>query len=221
MLNKITIKLFIINIFLFTNLFASETPREVFTDEIFEKNIKNVSTFKIAILPMQNMSMYPNLPYYFRQHISDLLAMKGYSVIDSRILDKALMELGVQKADHLRLLNFEELAKLTSADAILSGIIETANIQDAAIYSGYAFTASLKLQVRSGDVIWYSLSQRVAKRKLAFDPFNIIFNMVANQESEKHIKAIKAVAQNLLEDLPKGPNEVVIDDLLGQAIELK
>lgn len=221
MLNNLK-KSFLIFLLIQTSLIGQEeAPRQTYTDEVFAKNIKKASMFKIAVLPIQNMSMYPNLPYHFRQHINDILAMKGYSVVNTNTLDKALMNLGIQKADHLRLLSFDKLAETTSADAVLSGIIETANVQDAAIYSGYAFTASLKLQLRNGDVIWYSLSERVAKRKIAFDPFNIIINMAANRESDKHIKAIKAVAQNLLEGLPAGPNEVVIDDLLGQAIEIK
>ncbi len=223
MLNKNNIVIvFLVLIICNLSIFANETEpeRKTFVDEVFKKNIKTSGIFKIAILPIQNMSMYPNIAYYFRQHLGDLLAMKGYSVISTKNLDKTLMEVGIQKADHIRLLSFDKLASMTSADAIMSGIIETATVQDAALYSGYAFTASLKLQLRNGDVIWFNLSQRVAKRSLALDPFNIIFNSLANKESDKHIKAIKAVAQQLIEELPQGPNEVVIDDLLGQAIEL-
>ena len=197
-----------------------EIPRDVYIDEVFAKNVGKSKMFTIAVLPMQNMSMYPNIAYYFRQHLNDLLAMKGYSIISTEVLNSALKEVGVQKADHIRLLNFEKLADLTSADAIMSGIIETANVQDAAIYSGYAFTASLKLQLRDGTVIWYNLSQRVAKRHLSIDPFNIVINMLANRESDKQIKAIKAVAQRSLKDFPKGPNEVVIDNMLGRAIKV-
>lgn len=199
----------------------SMQTRNVYVDKVFAKNVGKSGMFKIAVLPIQNMSMYPNIAYYFRKHLNDLLAMKGYSVISSNVLDKALKEVGVQKADHIRLLSFDKLADMTSADAIMSGIIETANVQDAAVYTGYAFTASLKLQLRNGDVVWYNLSQRVAKRHLAIDPFNIVINILANQESDKQIKAIKAVAQKLIKDLPQGPNEVVVDDMLGKAIELK
>jgi hypothetical protein len=206
------------------SLLAAQNPaqeRSVYVDEVFAKNISESGMFRIAVLPMQNMTMYPNIAYYFRKHLNDLLAMKGYSVISTDALDRALKEVGVQKADHIRLLNFEKLADLTSADAIMSGIIETANVQNALVYSGYAFTASLKLQLRDGTVIWYDLSQRVAKRHIAIDPFNIVINVLVNQENDKQIKAIKAVAQRSMKSFPKGPSEVVIDDLLGQAIELK
>ncbi|MEA2017985.1 MAG: DUF799 family lipoprotein [Campylobacterota bacterium] len=223
MLNK-RLFIFLSFFFVFTiSLVANEEenqPREMYVDEVFAKNIGKSGMFKIAILPMQNMSMYPNIAYYFREHLNNLLAMKGYSVISTGSIDKALKEVGIQKADHIRLLNFDKLSELTSADAILSGIVETANVQDAALYSGYSFTASLKLQLRNGDVIWYNLSQRVAKRSIAIDPFNIVFNTLINQESDKQIKAIKAVAQKLIKDFPQGPNEVVVDDLLGQALEL-
>lgn len=224
MFNKKILICFFILLTFNIEIFPNETKEEIrktYIDEVFKKNIKKSGMFKIAVLPIQNMSMYPNIAYYFRKHVNGLLAMKGYSVISHEILDKALKEVGIQKADHIRLLSFDKLSDMTSADAIMSGIIETANIQNAAIYSGYAFTASLKLQLRNGDVIWYNLSDRVAKRSLAIDPFNIIFNMLGNSASDKHINAIKAVAQNLIKKLPQGPNEVVIDDLLGQAIELK
>jgi hypothetical protein len=217
-------KIFILILIIGSLLIADEQNREqrdLFVDEVFAKNIGKSGMFRIAVLPIQNMSMYPNIAYYFRKHLNDLLAMKGYSVIKSASLDKALQEVGVQKADHIRLLNFDKLADLTSADAIMSGIIETANIQNAALYSGYAFTASLKLQLRNGDIIWYNLSKRVAKRHISIDPFNIILNTLANEESDKQIKAIKAVAQKLIADLPLGPNEVVIDNLFDQAVELK
>lgn len=211
---------FILNIFLIADEENVET-RDIYVDKVFAKNVGKSGIFKIAVLPIQNMSMYPNIAYYFRRHLNDLLAMKGYSVISTNVLDKALRDIGVQKADHIRLLSFDKLAEMTSADAIMSGIIETANVQDAVVYSGYAFTASLKLQLRNGKVIWYNLSQRVAKRHLAIDPFNIVINILANQESDKQIQAIKAVAQKLIKDLPQGPNEVIIDDMLGKAIELK
>ena len=223
MLNKKFI-LFVVFLFISNLLLMAEEKevkqRNMYIDEVFAKNVGKSGMFKIAILPIQNMSMYPNIAYYFRQHLNDLLAMKGYSVTSTDILDKALKEVGVQKADHIRLLSFDKLADMTSADAIMSGIIETANVQNAALYSGYAFTASLKLQLRNGDVIWYNLSQRVAKRRIAIDPFNIVFNTLINQETDKQIKAIKAVAQKLVKDFPHGPSEVVVDDLLGQALEL-
>jgi len=202
-------------------LIANEAvQREVYIDEVFEKNIKKSGIFKIAILPIQNMSMYPNIAYYFRQHTNDLLIAKGYSTISNKILDKALMRVGVQKADHIRLLDFNKLSDMTSADAIMSGIIENGLIKNAGIYSGYSFTASLKLQLANGKMVWYNLSNRVAKRKFAFDPFNITFDFIMNKLPDKHIEAIKAVAEKLLEKLPDGPNEIVIDNLLEEAIEI-
>jgi len=208
----------VILILIFCNLLIA---RDKYIDENFDDIINKNSSFKIAILPIQNMSMYPDIPYHFRKHLKDILAYKGYSIISTDLIDKSLYSLGVQKADHIRLLNFNKLSNLTSADAILSGIIETATVQDAVVYSGYSFTASLKLQLRNGDTIWYNLSNRVAKRNLAFDPFNIALSFLSNRDESKHIDAIKAVAQNLLEDLPNSSRTVVVDDLLNRAIEIK
>ena len=194
------------------------SARDLFIDSNFKP--KNKESFIIAVLPIQNMSNYPNIAFYFREHINNFLIAKGYSTISMKIIDKSLQNLGIQKADHIKLLSFKELSKITSADAIMSGIIENGLIKNAGIYSGYSFTASLKLQLANGKMVWYNLSNRVAKRKFAFDPFNITFDFIMNKLPDKHIEAIKAVAEKLLEKLPDGPNEIVIDNLLEEAIEI-
>ena len=171
---------------LFSFCLGEQEVRKIYINDDFKSIVKKNGIFKIAILPMQNMSMYPNIAYYFREHLKELIAFKGYLVVSTKLIDKSLKELGVQKADHLRLLNFNKLSKITSADAILSGIVETATIQDAAIYSGFSFTASLKLQLRNGEVLWYNLSNRVAKRRLAFDPLTIALDFISNRQNDKH-----------------------------------
>lgn len=208
----------LLSILLVTTLYADESS---FIDEAFAKEIQKKSTYSIVILPLQNATMDGDLSYHFRQRVGLRLRAKGYSIIDFDKVDNALRELGVQSSEQIALVNFKTLTKLTSADAIISGIVETGSKQNALIYSGYAFTGSLKLEDKNAKVLWYNLSQRVAKRRLAIDPINMLINTALDSdESNKSINATYAVADKLLENFPQGPIQIVSDNLLDQAIQI-
>lgn len=198
----------------------AEEGNSLFINSEFKDSIKEKSTYSIAILPIQNATAIDGLPYHFRKRLAELLRAKGYMVIDFDAIDKFLIEEGVQTTDQIGLVNYYDLAQATSADAIMSGIIETSTLQNAVLFSGYAFTASLKLEDRFQNMLWYDLSARVAKRRIAIDPINILFNTASDSNDQKPIDAIKAVADRLIEKIPPGPTIVVKDDLLGQAIEI-
>lgn len=200
-------------------LIASE-QKELFLESNFQDEIAQFSSYSIAILPFENATMEPEISYHFRQRIAQLLRAKGYTVIDFETLNQKLINLGIQSADQLSLINISTLTRMSSANAIISGIVETAASQNAALYSGYAYTGSLKLQDSTGKVLWYHLSQRVAKRRLAIDPVNMLLNTMLESDDNKSKEAISAVADILIEPFPQGPIQVVNDDLLSQAIEL-
>lgn len=202
------------------SIYADE-ENTLFLNSELEQTLREQSTYTIAILPIQNATAIDDLPYFFRERLAVLLRSKGYMVIDFDVIDTFLIDQGVQTTDQIGLVNFFELAEATSADAILSGIIETATLQNAALFSGYAFTGSLKLEDRYQNMLWYSLSQRVAKRRIAIDPINILLNTAMDTDDQKPIEAIKAVADRLLRQMPDGPSIVVEDDLLEQAIEIE
>lgn len=202
--------------------FASDvnSSNDVFTSEALKEQIASKSDYKIAILPIQNATAFANLPFHFRNRLKEQLIAKGYSVIEFKVVDDALIEQGVQTTDQIGLVDFDVLAKASSADAVLSGIVETSTVKNIAIYSGYAFSASLKLQDRQAKTLWYSLSKRVAKRRIAIDPINMVLNVVLDLSKDKWISAIDAVGDVLMQDFPNGPIEVIEDDLLNQAITL-
>jgi len=208
----------LLTILFITTLYSNE---DSYIDKEFSKEIQQKSTYSIVILPLQNATMERSLSYYFRQRIALVLRAKGYNIIDFDKVDNALRELGVQSSEQIGLVNFKTLSKLTSADAILSGIVETGTKQNLAIYSSYSFTGSLKLEDKNAKALWYNLSQRVAKRRIAIDPFNILLNTALDSdESNKSIEAMYAVADKLLIDFPQGPIQMVSDNLFDQAIEL-
>ncbi|MBN2895842.1 MAG: hypothetical protein JXK05_08155 [Campylobacterales bacterium] len=204
-------------------LYAEEndTLHEAYINLDFNNSMAHREHFTIVILPIQNATAFPELPYYFRMRLAEQFRAKGYSIVTFDVIDQFLINEGVQSTDQLGLIDYELLANATSADAILSGIIETATLQNAALYSGFAFAGSLKLQDREKNLLWYNLSQRVAKRRVAIDPVNILLNTLMDSSDAAPVKAIEAVADKLLEDFPDGPISVEIDNLLEQAVELK
>ena len=190
-------------------------------DPIFLEQLQNVSSYTVAILPMENLSVDPDVAYHFRQRITERLRAKGYTVVNNEIIDKQLYDSGVAHAGQLGLLPFEELRKVSSADGFLSGVVEQSAIQHGGIYNAYVYTCSVKLQNRDGKVIWASLQKRVAKRRFAIDPINALLDLALTEGGGNSQEAVYALADQILTSLPEGPVQVVSgDSLLDIAIEI-
>jgi len=200
-------------IFLAIVLQASEN----YTNPKFYIRLQNSDIFKIAILPMQNASSAANIAYHFRKRIKKLLESKGYFIIKNSFVDKKLIELGIQNEMHLSLIDFKSLVNISSADAIMTGVIETATINNSVVHNGFAYTGSLKLLDRNGDILWHSLSKRVSKNRFAIDPINILLDTVSVHFEGEASQAIFAIADKLIETMPNGKIEVVEDNLFEQA----
>jgi len=212
-MSRLVSLIFLLNVLVFAN--------EEFLDSDFNATVTKRSMFKVAILPFYNQTPYPNIAYYMRKECKEQLQFKGYDVISFKVVDRKLKEMGLQKAEHLKYLKFNRLAKELNADALMFGIVENANVKDAGVYNGYLFGGSLKLQLKGGKVVWYSLSKRVAKRRWAVDPVNLVFNFLSNRDEDLSKDAIKAVAQRLLKSIPSTSKSVEIDDLLQKAVMIE
>lgn len=193
------------------------------TDPDFLKTLQNVSEFNIAVLPMENLTVEGDIAYHFRNRLMERLRVKGFTVIESQVLDSKLYELGLRHAGQLRLVSFEKLQELTAADAFLSGVVEQGAVQHAGVYNSYVFSCSLKLQNRDGLVFWVSLQNRVAKRRFAIDPVNIFLDIFLTESGGNMQDAIYALADEMLLSLPDGPVKIVThgDALLDMAIETR
>jgi len=202
--------------------YCTETETTHQIDPDFLKQLQKTSSYTIAILPMENLSVDSDVAYHFRQRITERLRAKGYTVVNNESINKQLYALGVAHAGQLGLLPFEELRKITSADGFLSGVVEQSATQHAGIYNGYVYMCSVKLQNRDGKVVWASLQNRVAKRRFAIDPINALLDIALTEggggDSQE---AVYALADQMLASLPKGPVQVVVGDpLLDMAIEI-
>lgn len=193
-----------------------------FLDEKFEKELKTKSQFTVAIMPMQNMSVDSEVAYYFRQRAAEQLIASGYNIADLNKVDKALYDIGVQNSDQIQLLSFQKVTEIVKADAYIFGIIEQAQKQHALAYNSYVYTSSIKMQGKTGKVLWYALQERVAKRRFALDPINALLDIFLVQNGGDKKEAVYALTDKLLSTLPHGPVEVIISDsLFDQAEEVE
>lgn len=201
---------------------CTETEIAQQVDPLFLKQLQKVSSYTVAILPMENLSVDPEVAYHFRQRIAERLRAKGYTIVNNEIINKKLYDLGVAHAGQLGLLPFAELRKITSADGFLSGVVEQSATQHAGVYNAYVYMCSVKLQNRAGEVIWASLQNRVAKRRFAIDPINALLDIALTEGGGGDSReAVYALADQMLSSLPKGPVQVVIgDSLLDMAVEI-
>lgn len=190
------------------------------SDPGFLKLLSSRSEYKIAVLPMENLTVEGDIAFHFRTRLTERLTAKGYSVVDNKLVDEKLYQLGVSHAGQLRLLPFAELQALTSADGFLSGVVEQGAVQHAGVYNSYVFTCSLKLQDREGRVLWSSLQNRVAKRRFAIDPINMFLDIALTESGGDMQQAVYALADTMLATMPDGPVEIVTggDSLLDMAI---
>lgn len=192
-----------------------------YVDPVFLQKLKVSSSYTVAILPMENMTVDPDIAYHFRSRITQRLTAKGFTVVNNDRLNQHLYDLGITHAGQLALVSFEELGEISAADGFLSGVVEQAARQHAGVYNGYVYMCSVKLQDREGKVIWSSLQNRVAKRRFAIDPINALLDIALVEGGGDSQEAVYALADQMLSSLPQGPIVVITgDSLLNKAIEV-
>ena len=209
----------------FSSVASNDQSSEIIntTDPVFIHTLQNASEFTVAVLPVENLTIEGDISFLFRNRLIERLRAKGFTVVDKRIVDNKLHQLGVNHAGQLRLLSFQQLQELTAADAFLSGVVEQGAVQHAGVFNSYVFSCSLKLQDRDSKVIWSSLQNRVAKRRFAIDPINIFLDIALTEDGGDMKDAVFALADLMLANLPDGPVHVIKqeDSLLDMAVETK
>lgn len=177
------------------------------------------STFSVAVFPMQNISLSPDVAWHFRQRVAQRLLDKGYVVIEGDWVDQALYKLGLTHAGQLSLVPLDKLGETVQADAFLFGLVEEATTQHAVAFNGYVYQSSLLLRhAADGETLWHALEERVTKRRFAIDPVNAFLDVMLTRAGSDSEKAAHALADRLLVSLPHGPVQVVEgEDLLAKA----
>lgn len=185
----------------------------------FVEGLEVRAEYLVAVLPVENHTVDPEAPYFFRRELVERLIAKGFTVRDPAAVDGLLHELGVSHAGQLGLLPFSELASRLAVDGVMSAVVEQSAVQRAGLYNAYVFTVSVKLQDgSSGQVLWTALTERAAKRRFALDPINMIIDTALVGQG-RSAEAMAYLAQTAFDSLPDGPVEVhFADPLLDRAV---
>lgn len=201
----------------------ADTPNAViFEHPELRKRLDAASDYRIVVMPMQNLSLNENVAVVFRQRIQEQLRNLGYSVVDDEILDRKLEELGVTHAGQLSYVSMEVLNKMVGADAYLYGVVEQAAKQHTIVYNAFAYSCSLQMHDRTGEIVWSAQQERIAKRRFSLDPFNALLDPMLVSKAGKIDKAAQALADRMLTQFPRGPVQVQYEDpLLDRAIEIE
>lgn len=193
----------------------------VFIDPMLLQRLEKSSEFRVASMPVENLTADPSAPKIFRDHSVAVLKTKGYTPIDPAQIDATLLKLGVTHAGQLGLVSIDQLSKQLPADGYLFSSIDQASIRHTIVYNAYSYSSSVELRDRSGRIIW-AAQDRIAKRRIALNPTNALLDTVSIRRKGKMENSIKALADLMLASLPVGPIQVKqVDNLLDQAEEIK
>ncbi len=174
----------------------------------------------IAVLPMDNMSVEPDVEKALFDEVYNRLTARGYSKISVDKVRGVMKELGIQTPGQLAGISLQRLGKKLNCDAVLRGKIDqSANIHSG-VYDAVVVSCSLRLlHCETGNVLWQTEQWRTAHRQWQADPVNMLLNLFMHKGASRE-KRIAYLVHEMLKTLPQGPVQVEYGNLLEQAIEI-
>jgi len=184
-------------------------------------DFKSYSTRVVAVMPMDNLSLEPEVEKILYTAVYDRLAAKGYQKISVEKVNSVMKELGIQTPGMLDAFKSETLGKKLNCDAFLMGQIDQSADIHKGTYDAVVVSCSLILKSRkTSEIIWRTEQWRAAHRQWQLDPINAIINYMAHKEASRE-KRINWLVQEMLKTLPQGPIKIEFGDLLNKALEVK
>lgn len=183
-------------------------------------DFKKLAPGTIAVLPMDNFSLEPNVEKALYKEVYDRLQAKGYMKVSVNKVRRVMNRLGIQTPGQIAGISPSRLGRELNCDAVLMGKVE----QSASIHSGpydaVVVSCSLKLlHCSSGTVLWQTEQWRTAHRQWAIDPINLFINFLSHENASRE-ERVAFLAHEMLKTLPQGAIEVKTGDLLQQATEI-
>ncbi len=176
---------------------------------------------RIAVLPMENLSLEPGMEKVLYEEVYARLSAKGYMKIAVEEVRAVMDKLGVQTAGQLAGISPERLGKMLQCDAVMRGRVDQSGTIHSGVYDALVVSISLQLlHCKSGKPLWSTEQWRAAHRQWHADPVNLLFNFVAHETGSRK-QRIAWLAQEMLKTLPDGPVQAVEEDLLDQAAPIK
>jgi len=176
---------------------------------------------RIAVMPMENLSLEPELEKVLYQEVYARLSQKGYVRISVESVQAVMKEMGVQIAGQLSGISPKKLGGKLNSDALMMGRIDQSGTVHAGVYDALVVSCSLKLvHCETGKDLWMTEQWRTAHRQWQADPINLLLNFAYHQKASRKDR-VAFLVQEMLKTLPKGPVQVVKDNLLDQAVPIK
>jgi hypothetical protein len=181
------------------------------------KDFAKLRPTRIAVLPMDNLSLEPGVEEALYKAVYDRLAAKGYTKISAGHVSQVMKKLGVTIPGLLAGISVKRLGEELQADGLLFGQIEQSARINQVVYDAVVVSCSLRLvQAESGTTLWHAQQWRVAKRQWQLDPVNALLNTLLHSADSREAR-VSYLVQEMLKTLPDGPVEHGGDNLLDKA----
>jgi hypothetical protein len=171
----------------------------------------------IAVLPMDNFSLEPDVEKVLYKEVYDRLASKGYSKISVDHVRDVMHKLGITTPGQLAGISWARLGKELNADAVLVGQIEQSGTVHAGIYDAVVVSCSLRLvHCATGKVLWQTEQWRAAHRQWQLDPINLFINAISHEKASRE-KRVAWLVSEMIKTLPQGNIQVESNNLLKRS----
>lgn len=184
------------------------------------RNFNHFTPRVIAVLPMDNFSLEPDIEKALYKEVYERLVAKGYMKISVEKVQAVMKSLGIQTAGQLVGISPARLGKELNCDAVLMGQIEQSAAIHSGVYDAVVVSCSLRLMhCPSGEILWQTEQWRTAHRQWHIDPINFFINIIEHEGASRE-ERVAWLVHEMLKTLPIGPADVEIGDLLNQAQEI-
>ena len=196
---------------------AADDPQKDFIHPMYEKHKPKV----IAVLPMDNISLEQDTEVFLYDEVYNNVQSKGYVRISTAAVMEKMRKFGIQTPGQIAAISPQTLGKELNCDAILIGQIEQSGSIHTGLYDAAVVSCSLALRsCATGEVLWHCAQWRAAHRQWQLDPINALINFAYHQKASRKDR-VAWLVQEMLKTLPRGPVNVVKDDFLNKATEIK
>ncbi|RJP46241.1 MAG: hypothetical protein C4548_03085 [Desulfobacteraceae bacterium] len=200
------------------SLYAQEKQDEEFWEihPAFDSYHPNV----IAVLPMDNLTLEPEMETHLYNSVYEQLQAKGYRRISVDRVQQVMRDMGIQTAGQLQGISRERLCATLNTDAVFYGQVDQSASIHEGVYDAIVVSCSLRLiDCKTGAVLWRSEQWRTAHRQWQIDPFNALINLAAHASASRKDR-IAWLVQEMLKTIPAGKVHIELDNLLKQATEI-
>ncbi len=174
----------------------------------------------IAVLPMDNFSLDPDMEAVLYHEVYHRLQAHGYQRIAADIVSQRMQEFGIQTPGQLAGISLERLCRALGCCALLSGRVDQSGTIHAGVYDAVVVSCSLQLvRCPDGVVLWQGEQWRFAHRQWQLDPVNALINLGVHRFTARD-EALAWLVQEMLKTMPAGPIQPDNEILLKKAVEI-